>query len=107
MVTKVEGLEITGRMVSANRPFPLLALKRRWWTSAACLLSGKKRTSDGPAATSLFDPETEFIPHSPKVVGHARYVSVQMAEVAIRRNVFADILRMIAELRLSPITSTA
>jgi hypothetical protein len=34
-----------------------------------------------------------------KVVGHARYVSFQMAEVAI--------LRMIAELRPPPITSTA
>jgi hypothetical protein len=42
-----------------------------------------------------------------KVVGHARYVSFQMAEVAIPRNVFADILRMIAELRPPPITSTA
>jgi len=40
-----------------------------------------------------------------KVVGHARYVSFQMAEVAILRNVFADILRMIAELRPPPITS--
>jgi len=42
-----------------------------------------------------------------KVVGHARYVAFQMAEVAIPRNLFADILRMIAELRTSPITSTA
>ena len=33
-----------------------------------------------------------------KVVGHARYVAFQMAEVAIPRNLFADILRMIAEL---------
>ena len=40
-----------------------------------------------------------------KVVGHARYVSFQMAEVAIPRRVFADILRMIAELRPPPITS--
>jgi hypothetical protein len=42
-----------------------------------------------------------------KVVGHARYISFQMAEVTIPRNVFADILRMIAELRPPPITSTA
>jgi hypothetical protein len=42
-----------------------------------------------------------------KVVGHARYVSFQMAEVAIPRNVFADILRMIAELRPPPIRATA
>jgi hypothetical protein len=42
-----------------------------------------------------------------KVVGHARYVAFQMAEVAIPRNLFADILRMIAELRPLATTSTA
>ena len=42
-----------------------------------------------------------------KVVGHARYVAFQMAEVAVPKNLFAEILRMIAELRQPPITSTA
>jgi hypothetical protein len=42
-----------------------------------------------------------------KVVSHGRYVAFQMAEVVIPRNLFADILRMIAELRPPPITSTA
>jgi hypothetical protein len=37
-----------------------------------------------------------------KVVSHGRYVAFQMAEVAIPRNLFADILRMIAELRPLP-----
>lgn len=41
-----------------------------------------------------------------KVVGQARYVAFQMAEVAIPRNLFADILHMIAELRQPPIKST-
>jgi len=41
-----------------------------------------------------------------KVVSHARYIAFQMAEVAIPRNVFADILRMIGELRPPPVTST-
>jgi hypothetical protein len=40
-----------------------------------------------------------------KVVGHARYIAFQMAEVAIPC-IFADILRMIAELRPPPVTST-
>ena len=40
-----------------------------------------------------------------KVVSHARYVAFQMAEVAIARDLFADILRMIAELRPLPVTS--
>ena len=42
-----------------------------------------------------------------KVVGHGRYVAFQMAEVDIPRNLFADILRLIAELRRPPVTSTA
>ena len=37
-----------------------------------------------------------------KVVGHARYFVFQMAEVAIPGNPFADILRLIAELRPPP-----
>jgi hypothetical protein len=42
-----------------------------------------------------------------KVVRQARYVVFQMAEVAIPRQLFADILRMIADLRPPPVTSTA
>ena len=42
-----------------------------------------------------------------KVVSHARYVAFQMAEGAITRNMFADILRLIAELRPPPAASTA
>jgi hypothetical protein len=36
-----------------------------------------------------------------------RYVAFQMAEVAVPRTLFADILRLIAELRPPPVTSTA
>ena len=42
-----------------------------------------------------------------KVVSHGRYVAFQMAEVAVPRNLFADILRLIAELRPPPVVSTA
>ena len=42
-----------------------------------------------------------------KVVSHGRYVAFQMAEVAIPRNLFADVLRLIAELRPPPLISTA
>jgi hypothetical protein len=38
-----------------------------------------------------------------KVVSHGRYVAFQMAEVAIPRNLFADILRLIAERRPPPV----
>jgi len=34
-----------------------------------------------------------------KIVRHGRYVTFQMAEVAIRRDLFADILRRIDRLR--------
>ncbi len=37
-----------------------------------------------------------------KVVSHGRYVAFQLAEVAISRHLFADILRLIAELRPLP-----
>jgi hypothetical protein len=37
-----------------------------------------------------------------KVVRHGRYIAFQMAEVAVPRDLFADILRLIAELRSPP-----
>jgi len=40
-----------------------------------------------------------------KVVGHARYVNFQMAEVAVPKTL-AEILQVIAELRSPPIAST-
>jgi hypothetical protein len=42
-----------------------------------------------------------------KVVSHGRYVAFQMAEVAIHRNLFAEVLRPIAELRPAPLNSRA
>jgi hypothetical protein len=42
-----------------------------------------------------------------KVVNHGRYVAFQLAEVAIPRNLFADISRLIAEPRPPPAASTA
>ena len=37
-----------------------------------------------------------------KVVTHGRYVAFQMAEVAVPRALFVEILRLIAELRPPP-----
>ncbi len=42
-----------------------------------------------------------------KVVRHGRYVTFQLAEVAIPRRLFADILRLIDGLRPKPAPSTA
>ena len=41
------------------------------------------------------------------VVSHGRYVALQIAEVAIPKSLFADILPMVAELRPPPLASTA
>ncbi len=55
---------------------------------------------------SLTSLKEKLIKIGAKIVSHGRYVAFQMAEVAIPRKVFADILRLIAELR-PPVTSTA
>ena len=56
---------------------------------------------------SLTTLKEKLIKIGAKVVSHGRYVAFQMAEVAIPRNLFADILRLVAELRSPPVTSTA
>jgi hypothetical protein len=40
-------------------------------------------------------------------LSHGRYVAFQMPEVAVPRNLFADILRLIAQLRPPSLLSTA
>jgi hypothetical protein len=56
---------------------------------------------------SLTSLKEKLIKIGAKVVSHGRYVAFQMAEVAVPRNLFADILRLIAELRPPPVVSTA
>ena len=51
--------------------------------------------------------EEKLIKLGAKVVAHARYVAFQMAEVAVSRTLFADILQMFGELRLPPVSLTA
>ena len=65
---------------------------------------GDPRSDQGLVAESL---KEKLIKIGAKVVSHGRYVAFQMAEVAIPRNLFADVLRLIAELRPPPVTSTA
>ena len=48
---------------------------------------------------SLMSLKEKLIKIGAKVVSHGRYGAFQMAEVAIPKTLFADILRMIAELR--------
>jgi Transposase DDE domain group 1 len=51
---------------------------------------------------SLTSLKQELIKIGAKVVNHGRYVAFQMAEVAIPRQMFQKILRLIAELRPPP-----
>jgi hypothetical protein len=56
---------------------------------------------------SLTTLREKLIKIGAKVIIHGRYVAFQMAEVAIPKILFADILQLIAELRALPVTSTA
>ena len=51
---------------------------------------------------SLTSLKEKLIKIGAKVVSHGRYITFQMAEVAIPRGLFADILRLIVELRAPP-----
>jgi len=51
---------------------------------------------------SLTSLKERLIKIGAKVVSHGRYVAFQMAEVAVPRTLFAEILRLIAELRRPP-----
>ena len=51
---------------------------------------------------SLTSLKEKLIKIGAKVVSHGRYVAFQMAEVAIPRHMFQEILRLIAELRPQP-----
>jgi hypothetical protein len=59
---------------------------------------------DAGAGTPLKD---KLIKIGAKVVSYGRYVIFQMAEVAIARQMFQEILRLIAELRPQPPTSAS
>ena len=51
---------------------------------------------------SLTSLKEKLIKIGAKVVHHGRYIAFQMAEVAIPRHMFQEILRLIAELRPLP-----
>jgi Transposase DDE domain group 1 len=57
------------------------------------------KTADPWSLTSLRE---KLVKIGAKVVSHGRYVTFQMAEVAVSRQMFADILALIAQLRAPP-----
>ena len=68
------------------------------------LRNGSARDHPLPQVLEAQQPslKEKLIKIGAKVVSHGRYVAFQMAEVAIPRNLFADILRLIGELKLRP-----
>jgi len=57
------------------------------------------KTAEPSSLTSLRE---KLIKIGAKVVSHSRYVTFQMAEVAMSEQMFAEILSMIAGLRATP-----
>ena len=65
------------------------------------------RTLALPEAVEHWSPTTlrnKLIKIGAKVVRHGRYVTFQLAEVAISRTLFAEILRLIDWLRPAPLS---
>jgi hypothetical protein len=58
--------------------------------------TGDARADQGLVTDSL---KEKLIKIGAKVVSHGRYIAFQMAEVAIPRQMFQEILRLLAELR--------
>ncbi len=68
--------------------------------------SSQRRTLALPEAVehwSLTTLREKLIKIGAKVVRHGRYITFQLAEVAIPRNLFANILRLIDGLRPAPL----
>ena len=51
---------------------------------------------------SLTSPREKLIKIGAKVVSHGRYVTFQLAEVAVPRQMFAEVLSLVARLRAPP-----
>jgi hypothetical protein len=65
-----------------------------------------KRTLALPAAVEHWSPTAlleKLIKIGPKIVRHGRFITFQMAEVAVSRPLFAEILRLIDGLRPAPL----
>jgi hypothetical protein len=52
---------------------------------------------------SLTSLREKLVKIGARVVGHGRYVTFEMAEVAVSGGLFGDILRLIAQLRALPV----
>jgi hypothetical protein len=90
-----------GRRAVPSPPTPSVSSFKRWLTISGISCARSQRRT--PIKDwSLTSPKEKLIKIGAKVVSHGRYVAFQMAEVAILKNLFADILRLVAEPRPPP-----
>jgi len=92
-VARLPSRGVSSRPMSSRASFPGWRIKLT-----------PKSGSEALLRTSLLRPRTNFSESvfNAKVVSHGRYVICQMAEVAIARQMFQEILRLIAELPPQP-----
>ena len=64
--------------------------------------SGRAQLPKTAEPWSLTSLREKLIKIAAKVVAHGRYVTFQLVEVAVSRQMFADILSLIARLRAPP-----
>ena len=55
-----------------------------------------RRWPEAALSWSLASLREKLIKIGAKVIGHGRYVTCQMAEIAVSRQIFADILMLVA-----------
>jgi hypothetical protein len=70
-----------------------------WTTTSAIFHAATPKTPEPSSLTSL---KEKLIKIGGKVTSHARYLTYQLAEVAVLRQRFADMLSPIARLRAPP-----
>lgn len=96
-VNDARAAKLSARRIRSGSP-PRTSRKPAW------------RLCSNAAATrnwSLTSLREKLIKISAKIISHGGYVAFQMAEVAIPRKLFADIPRLIAELRAPPDSAVA
>ena len=86
---------------------PFLRRQRRASSAPCAGLQSRQLHADAGDAQateswSLTSLREKLIKIGAKVISHGRYVTFQMAEVAVSRQMFADILSLIARLRAPP-----
>jgi hypothetical protein len=69
------------------------------WPTTSATSCGQLAMPNAVEPWSLTNLREKLIRISAKVVSHSRYVMFQMADVAVSRQMFADILMLIALLR--------